>query len=198
MEAPALKESTEPRASFAQVNGNSLGAGGTIRLLLGGRTTRIEGFLNVDLFEGENVDIHTDASDLSMVKTGTVEEIYASHILEHFSHTRTVDVLREWNRVLKKGGKLYVSVPDFARMVEIYQKHGLIPWITNMLWGDQIYDLAYHYAPFTAGTLLKSLMDAGFSDAKRIKEMPYGIRDCSHNVDTMERKPISVNVEAVK
>lgn len=171
---------------------------GAIRLLIGGRTTRIDGFLNVDLFEGEGVDIRTDASDLSMFGDGAVSEIYASHILEHFHHPKTLNVLKEWGRVLKKGSKAYISVPDFDAMVKLYVSYGMTDFIRNMLWGDQIYDLAFHYTGFTFPTLANLCVKAGFSDVKRIPEMPYGVNDCSHNIDTITRKPISVNVEATK
>src|ERR1041385_9139863 len=113
------------------------------KLLIGGRTTQIEGFTNVDLYEGPEVDIRTDASNLSMIPTGTTEILYASHILEHFSHLKTLDVLKEWCRVLKQGGKAYISVPDFGRVVDLYLKHGLNDFVVNLTWGDQIYDLAY-------------------------------------------------------
>lgn len=170
---------------------------GAVRLLLGGRTTRIPGFTNVDLFEGPEVDIRTDASDLSMFKDGEAEELYCSHILEHFPHVRTVKVLREWRRVLRKDGKAYIAVPDFDAVIRIYLKMGLCDWVKNMLYGDQIYDLAFHYAPFTFASLAKALTDAGFSDVRRIKDMPYGLRDCSKLIDNLERKPVSLNVEAI-
>lgn len=170
---------------------------GDVRLLLGGRTTHIDGFLNVDLFDGENVDIRTDASDLSMFKDGEVLEIYSSHILEHFPHVKTLSVLKEWRRVLKSDGKAYIAVPDFDAMIRIYQRTGLTKWIANMLYGDQIYDLAFHYAPFTFASLAKLISDAGFSDVKRIVNMPYGLKDCSSLLDNVEKKPVSLNVEAL-
>jgi len=170
---------------------------GAVRLLIGGRTTKIDGFLNVDLFDGEGVDIRADASDLSMFKDGEVSEIYCSHILEHFPHVRTVSVLKEWRRILSSRSKAYIAVPDFDAMIKIYSKTGLTQWITNMLYGDQIYPLAFHYTPFTFASLAKAVIEAGFSDVKRIKDMPYGVNDCSHLVDTMTKSPISLNVEAI-
>ena len=167
-----------------------------VRLLLGGRTTHIDGFLNVDLFEGEGVDIRTDVSDLSMFKDGEVVELYCSHILEHFAHVRTVSVLKEWRRVMAKGGKAHIAVPDFDAMIKVYVRHGLTDWIRNMLYGDQIYGLAFHYAPFTFATLAKALMDAGFSDVKRVKSLPYGLKDCSTLLNSITKEPVSLNVEA--
>jgi SAM-dependent methyltransferase len=174
-----------------------LSPAGAIRLLIGGRTTHIDGFLNVDLFEGEGVDIRADASNLSMFKDGEVSEIYCSHILEHFPHVKTLSVLKEWRRVLKRGSKAYIAVPDFDVMIKHYLSIGLTDWIANMLYGDQIYDLAFHYAPFTFARLATLVTKAGFSDVKRIKDMPYGINDCSHLVDTISGHSVSLNIEAV-
>lgn len=172
---------------------------GPLRLMLGGRTQRIPGFLNVDLFEGENVDINADISKLPMVGDKTVLEIYASHCLEHFSHTKTIDVLKEWHRVLQPGGAAYISVPDFDAMVKLYNKfEALFPFIRNMLCGDQGYDLAYHYNLFNYANLAAYCIEAGFSDVKRIDRMPYGLNDCSTLLDTMTDKPISLSIKAIR
>jgi predicted SAM-dependent methyltransferase len=172
-------------------------SGEPVRLLLGGRTTKITGFTNVDLYEGPEVDIHSDVSDLLMFKDGSVSEIYASHILEHFSHTKTINVLKEWRRVLKSGGKAYIAVPDFDATITIYLKEGFVQFINNFLWGDQEYPLAYHYSGFTYPYLASRIIEAGFNDVKRIKVMPYNVKDCSHLIDTLHGIPLSLNVEAI-
>lgn len=169
----------------------------TLKLNLGGRTTSIPGFKVVDLYEGEGVDIRSDVSKLPM-DDNSVEEIYASHVLEHFSHRKTVDVLKEWHRVLVPGKRLYISVPDFNEAIEVYKKYGMVDVVRNMLYGDQIYPLAFHYVTFTFATLAKACMEAGFSDIKRLKSMPYGIQDCSVLVYTELKNPISINVEVTK
>ena len=46
-------------------------------------------------FDFDLIDAHYYYPD------GVADEIRASHVLEHFSHTITLDVLREWARVLK-------------------------------------------------------------------------------------------------
>lgn len=165
-----------------------------MKLNLGGRDKPIPGFLTVDLFEG--ADIRSDIGELKGVEAGSVDEIYASHCLEHFSHAKTPDVLRTWRRVLKPKAKAYIAVPDFDAMAKLYQKFGLTDFIRNMLYGDQGYELAYHYTAFTFPTLAAALVNAGFQDVKRIMDMPYGLKDCSSNIDSLTRQPISLNVEA--
>lgn len=169
----------------------------TIRLNLGGRGTKIPGFLTVDLSDEHDVDIKADVSKLLMAD-GSVTEIYASQILEHFPHVRTEAVLKEWHRVLKPGGKIVIGVPDFQRAIDLYLTLGLTAWVVNFLYGDQIYDLAYHYAPFTFASLAAQMNKAGFRDIKRITAMPHGLSDCSSLVSTIDRKSVSLNVEAWK
>lgn len=170
----------------------------TLKLNLGGRGTSIHGFTTVDLSEENTSGIKADVSDLRMIGDGSVDEIYASQILEHFPMVRTVSVLKEWNRVLRKGGKISIGVPDFARAIELYQKWGLTDYISNLLYGDQGYDMAFHYAPFTFARLASLMNSAGFKDMKRIKDMPYGLNDCSSLICNADGKSVSLNVEAYK
>ena len=133
-----------------------------------------------------------------MFADGTISEIYASHCFEHFPRPKQKPVLKEWCRVLKPGGKLYVSVPDFTQLLKIYEKGGFSTWFQHLVWGDQDYPLNYHYCGFVYATLAALLVDSGFEDVKRLAEMPYGLNDASRIRDNKDFIPISVSVEAVK
>jgi predicted SAM-dependent methyltransferase len=172
---------------------------GSLRLNLGGMGEgfldgRIPGFKVVDLRDG--ADYQRDVSDLSIFADHSVEEIYSSNVLEHFPIARTVPVLKEWHRVLKPRGKLWLSVPDFDACVRLYKHSGLTEWVQYLIWGDQKHPLNFHYINFTFATAAKALYEAGFRDAKRVLHLPYGIHDASEHLDNQERKPISLNVEA--
>lgn len=157
---------------------------------------KIPGFKTMDLREG--ADFQGDCSDLSRFEERSVDDIYASNILEHWPIAKTVGVLKEWRRVLKTGGKLYVSVPDFDATVKLYQRTGLTEWIKYHLWGDQKHPLNYHYVCFTFASLAKDLMNAGFSDVKKVKFFNIGEEDGSRNVNNLTYEPISLNVVAQK
>ncbi len=46
-------------------------------------------------------------------KDESVDEIYASHVLEHFPYNKTQEVLNDWVRVLKPGGRIRIPVHYF-------------------------------------------------------------------------------------
>ena len=159
---------------------------------------RIPGFLTVDLRDVDDTDIVSDISDLSWLENETVDQIYCSNALEHFPIPQTLDVLKEWYRVLKPKGKMFISVPDFDAAVKMYLKFGLNGWIQYLIWGDQKTPLNYHYINFTFATLSGLMIEAGFKDVKRVKEFPFGVKDASTHRDNYLKMPISLNVEVFK
>lgn len=56
-------------------------------------------------------EMEADVCDLHELKDGSVDGILSKHLLEHI--LRPIPALREWNRVLKDGGKLVIIVPDW-------------------------------------------------------------------------------------
>lgn len=55
-------------------------------------------------------DVEADVTEVLPFKDGTFDVAIARHILEHCLNP--VLTLREWARVIKKGGKLYIAVPN--------------------------------------------------------------------------------------
>ena len=58
-------------------------------------------FINIDGLPAAHVHYIRSLDNLSPFKNNSVNLIYASHCLEHFSHYRTSQVIAEWFRVLK-------------------------------------------------------------------------------------------------
>jgi ubiquinone/menaquinone biosynthesis C-methylase UbiE len=93
-----------------------------IKLNLGCGARTIPGYINFD----KNPDynnigvIEMDVSNLSIFQNETVDEIYNSHVIEHFDFNRGIEVLREWYRVLKPGGKLIIETPDFYNSCKFF------------------------------------------------------------------------------
>lgn len=168
-------------------------------LNLGSRNRAIPEFLNMDCDQHPGVDVVGDVSDLSRFADGSIPEVMASHILEHFEYHKTLAVLKEWARVLEPGGKLYVAVPDFERCVQLYGLIGLDDWIVRFLCGDQEYKTAYHYNLFDEERLSRLLKEAGFSESFRVEQFPIGDpSDCSTLVSNIDNQPVSLNMVGIR
>ena len=91
-----------------------------IRLNVGSGYQQISGFQSVDFDEKLNPDVVAPIDKLPF-PDDSVDEIYASHVLEHVPMGSKA--LEEWLRVLKPGGMLTVAVPDIVQTYYLY-KHG--------------------------------------------------------------------------
>lgn len=87
---------------------------------LGCGSINASGFINVDVIPYSHVHYIQHVEDLSIFPENYADLIYASHILEHISHNKISEVLREWYRVLKKDGIPRLSVPDFDKLIDVY------------------------------------------------------------------------------
>lgn len=119
---------------------------------------------------------------------GSVAEIYASHVLEHFPGGQVLAVLADWFRALTPGGRLRVAVPDFDRIVEAYIIKDRSAPIAGWLHGGQTGPNDIHYCSFNRSTLQQLLSDAGF---ERIATWKAELDDCA-------ALPVSLNLEGYK
>lgn len=172
----------------------------TLCLNLGSRDRIIPGYENMDIDPHPGVKHVGDVSSLEKFPDGSVTQLFASNILEHFSHKRTVDILKEWHRALKPGGILYLSVPDFERVVELYKRCGRVnDWIENFVCGDQDYATAYHYAIFDSKRLREVVLQAGFRECSYVESFGFADKnDCSNIVSSLDLKPVCLNAIVVK
>lgn len=116
-----------------------------INLNIGSNNKRIEGYVNMDGLELEQVDCVCDlsvtpydftlTSELGTEFMGTVtklhsgqyrfnrdtiDKIFSEEFLEHVSFKHTYGVLEEWFRILKPGGEVSIQVPDCGKAMEYY------------------------------------------------------------------------------
>ena len=153
-----------------------------IRLNLGSGTQPLPGYLNLD------IDDNNPVYPLSY-ENNSVDEIRASHILEHFSICDSIDVICEWHRVLKAGGELKIAVPDFALIAEAFL-NGLNPNLRyeEYLMGGQTDEYDYHKSLWTEDKLRSILTCLGYTDIVRWHSE---IQDCAS-------LPISLNLKGTK
>jgi predicted SAM-dependent methyltransferase len=174
-----------------------------VRLNLGSGRAPIPGFVNVDILPDEpGVDVVADIGEPLPFDDGSVDLIYASHVLEHFPHGDVPRILGHWRRVLRDGGELLIGVPDLdAIAAELVRRRGWFtppfdPWL-GAIYGGQKDAYDFHKGGFTAPWLAYLLTQAGFGTIKRVKWFPdIGVPDT-----TLSQQPfghgVSLNMRAV-
>ena len=90
-----------------------------MKLHIGGKSKK-EGWKILNIQKTEDVDFEGDIRDLSQFKDESVEEIYASHVIEHVDQKNINETLKGIYRVLKKNGKFYISVPDLDTLCHFF------------------------------------------------------------------------------
>lgn len=92
-----------------------------VRLNLGCGEQRYIGYIGVDM-EGNAADVKHNLCEPLPFADGSVDEIYASHVVEHFSLWQIQRILQDWCRVLRVGGTFWGLVPDGVRVAQEYLK----------------------------------------------------------------------------
>lgn len=82
-----------------------------MKLNIGSAAKCYEGYSNLDIRNIPEVNFVCDCRKLCF-KDNSIEAIKAFHILEHFPSDETVNILKEWKRVLISGGLIEIQVPD--------------------------------------------------------------------------------------
>lgn len=148
-------------------------------------------FINIDAFPQPHVHYVREVDRLPIFKDNSVDLIYASHCLEHFSRNLTQQILAEWYRILKKGGVLRLSVPDFDKLVYICKENNNDPdEIMCELMGGQYNKYDCHFVVFNKVNLEKALNKVGFLDIREWFHCNDELSIC----DTSTKKKIVNNI----
>jgi len=159
-----------------------------LKLHLGCGKRYLPGFVHIDKDTLSHIDHpDTDIGKLDMFANNSVDLIYTCGSFEYYDRDEAKQVLREWRRVLKVGGKLKISVPDFASVVEVYRKYSNLDGIGILgplygKWKIKRDKFIYHRTVYDKKSLVGMLYREGFSDIKPYKAegfLPTGYDDYS-------------------
>lgn len=163
----------------------------------------------VSVPEGHSVELtqqHVAGASKLNYPNNSISEIRANHSLEHVSWRRVMDVLADWHRALKHGGRLEIRTPDLEFIAKRYLSGKVTPewapdekfikdhlnpevtpgWWANMkLFAGQDVPANFHYICFDFQMLKTCLERAGFSEVRQLHLHP-------------EVSPGELQVEAVK
>lgn len=153
----------------------------------------------LDIDPTGNPDVLCDARELWKLPARTYDAVYCSHNLEHFYRHDVIKVLKGFRLVLKKGGFVYIRVPDILSVVKtmiekgmdiddvLYQSPSGPIMISDVIYGFQRQieqsgnDFFAHKSGFTEKSLLRVLGDNGFphvySDSGNFEVMALAFTD---------------------
>ena len=133
--------------------------------------------IRFDIDKNVNPDIEGTLTDMSLVKTGSVDAVYSSHNIEHIYPHEVPIALKEFYRVLKDDGIVVITCPDLQSISESIANDRLLEPLYNSSGGpispiDSIYGwrepiaqgnyFMAHKCGFTYSLLDSVFFQAGF------------------------------------
>lgn len=96
-----------------------------MRLNLGCGHKPLDGFWNLDFVRDDRSkpDAVHDLTKRLPFEDGSVDEVHSYHLIEHFDRWLVTDILADWARVLKPGGKVVVECPCLDKMIHVLAWH---------------------------------------------------------------------------
>lgn len=152
--------------------------------------------------------IHWANAQRLPLKSGSVDVLYSSHMVEHLDREEASAFLKEARRVLLPNGIIRLVVPDLAKLVEAYERSGdanafiermhvctphprtLLERMRRFLVGQR-----NHLWMYDAASLVQLLTSSGFVGAVALLPGQTAIENPGA-LDLSERCEISVYVEA--
>lgn len=124
-----------------------------------------EGYLGVDIQSLEGVDYVCDVLEGLPFGDGEVDAVGTCHFLEHLPDVVVPQLLGEFYRVIKNGGRVEVVVPDLISVLETFlrrpeEERWGFPLMT--IFGQQTNPGEFHKTGFSKERLATMLRDAGF------------------------------------
>lgn len=151
-----------------------------VRLNLGCGDKILPDYVNVDVVEsrkGMKPDVLCDLHQLTPFDNAFADEILSVHVVEHFWRWEVRDILKEWVRVLKPGGRMVLECPNlesacrhFLENTELHSREDQngqrSMWV---FYGDPAWKDPYmiHRWGYTPDSLARLMQEVGLVDVKQ-------------------------------
>jgi predicted SAM-dependent methyltransferase len=144
----------------------------------------------IDIRKTQKVDVIADARFLPF-KSESVDHVYSSHVIEHFSHRDVKLVLIEWVRILKPGSTFEIRCPDFRARALLFFINPSWNNVINV-YGEQDYIENYHKCCFSYKLLRQILISLGINKLYRVYDGYHGIPFIPNDLHLIGKKSIYV------
>jgi predicted SAM-dependent methyltransferase len=142
------------------------------------------GWLNTDNFPKAHGAMHLDATRRFPFPDSVFDYAFSEHMIEHVPYADGFSMLKECRRVLKPGGRIRLSTPDFAFLMDLTRadrsdlQRAYITWTAKKYFPDAPHDNPMfvinnfvrewgHTFIYDERTLREALAEAGFTDITR-------------------------------
>ena len=122
-----------------------------LNLNLGAGSNRRQDYISVDYYT--NADVVHDLTQ--PLPYEDVDNIYACHVIEHFSYAEWQDIKEYWADALKVGGSLEIRCPDIILACEKFLSDPTDHFSMQILYGNQSTPGEYHKNGHTVQSLIK-------------------------------------------
>lgn len=135
-----------------------------MKLYVGSRDYKPDGYVTVDIDPTNKPDIVADITNMAVVKDGSCDEVVAGHVLEHIEWPDSFAAIAEFSRVLRPNGLVKIAVPDMASLLRMLLSGESAFHVMGLIYGigGRINTFEQHRYGFTPGMLADILETLGF------------------------------------
>lgn len=188
------------------------------KLHIGGGPRRLDGWLNTDIALLPGI-FQMDATLPFPFADATFDYIFTEHMIEHLPFASGLNMLRECNRVLRRGGVIRVTTPDLAKTLGLYgsessqAQQDYLTWFCGTFVPERpispvhainaMFRLWGHQFLYDESTLASALHQTVFCDIRKMALMQSDHSEL-RNLENIDRYPAglldfeSISLEARK
>jgi predicted SAM-dependent methyltransferase len=120
-------------------------AGHAVRKLhIGCSDNTLPGWLNSDLAPVEDGIIYLNATASMPFEDCQFDRVFSEHMIEHVPYEGGASMLKECFRVLKPGGRVRISTPDLAFLVDLYRPGKSVLQEEYVAWSQSVIGVPPH------------------------------------------------------
>lgn len=185
-------------AAIPQIEDAGLASTEGDRLLIGCSEPR-DGWQCFAAEPGEGIAFDGDLGNLSRFGTDTYSEVYCAHIVQRFAQADLLGYLKDLHRILRPGGKLYLSVPDLDALAwlfcsPLFAKTDKFEFM-RLMFGRQDDAQDFNHVGLNAEIVLDFLRTAGFARIGHVESFGMFADASEHRVNGTL---VSLNIVALK